>query len=90
MIPETDQKDPVLWAQDILQEDFKVMLMLPGELMLASTEVHNQAKSQGNIDTVRKEGDFLKHSILEDLDIVFGQVVYESAARISGGERDVH
>src|SRR5262249_6125653 len=40
--------------------------------------------------TVRKEGDFLRHSILEDFDFLFGQVIEESAARIAGGERDVY
>ena len=89
MIAETDQKYSVLWAQDVFQEDLKVTLMLLGELILASAEVHDQPESKGNIRTVGKEGDLLRHSVLENFDFVFGQVLDESAARIAGGERDV-
>ena len=64
--------------------------MLLRELILASAEVHDQPESKGNIHTVGKEGDLLRHGILEDFDFVFGQVLDESPARIAGGERDVH
>jgi hypothetical protein len=60
--------------------------MLLGELILASAEVDDQPEREGNIDTVGKEGDFLRHSVLEDFDVVFGQVLNQSAARIAGGE----
>jgi hypothetical protein len=90
VIAETDQKYLVLWAQDVFQENLQVTLMLLGESILTSAEVHNQPKSKGNIHTVGKERDLLRHSILEDFDFVFGQVLDESAARIARGERDVH
>jgi hypothetical protein len=90
VISETHQKYSVLWAQDVFQEDLKVTLMLLGELILASAEVDDQPERQGNIDTVGKERDFLRHSVLEDFDVVFGQVLNQSAARIAGGEGDVH
>ena len=64
--------------------------MLLGELILTSAEIDDQPKRKGNIHTVGEKGDFLRHSILEDFDIVFGQVVDESAARITGRERNVH
>ena len=90
MIAETDQKYSVLCAQNIFQEDLKVPLMLLGELILASAEVHDQPKSKGDIRAVGKEGDLLRHSILEDFDLVFRQVLDESTARIAGRKRDVH
>ena len=90
MIAETDQKYSVLCAQNVFQEDLKVPLMLLRELILASAEVHDQPESKGNIHTVGKEGDLLRHAVLEYFDFVFGQVLDQSPARIAGGERDVH
>ena len=55
VISETHQKYSVLWAQHVFQEDLKVMLMLPGELILASAEVHDQPERKGNIHTVGKK-----------------------------------
>jgi len=90
VIAETDQECSVLWAQDVFQEDLKVTLMLLGELILAPAEVHDQSESKRNIHAVGKEGDMLRHSVFQDFDFVFGEILNETASRITGGERDVH
>ena|SRR5215831_3845964 len=63
--------------------------MLLRELVLASAEVDYQAQSEGDIDTVSKEGNFLRHGVLEDFDVVFGQVLEKGTARIAGRESDI-
>jgi hypothetical protein len=62
--------------------------MLLGELVLATADVYDQPECQGNILAVGKEGDLLRNSVLEDFDVVFGQVVQKSTARIMGRESD--
>jgi len=90
VIPETDQKYPILWTQDVVQKDLQVALMSLGELILAATEVYDQPESKGNFHTVGKEGNLLRHCVLEDFDFVFGKVLDENATRIASRECYVH
>ena len=84
MIAEADQEYAVFWAQNVLEEQLKVTLMLFGELILACAEIHDQSKGEGNVYAMGKEGDFLRHRVFKDLDVVFSQVLEERASRIAG------
>src|SRR3984893_3502041 len=83
MITETNQKCAVFGSQDIRQKDLQIMLMLLGKLVLAAANVHDQPERQRDLHTPGKEGNFLRYGVLEDLDIVFGEVLNQGAARIS-------
>src|SRR5882672_3737331 len=66
------------------------MLVLLGELILASAEVNNQSERQGHIHATGKEGDFLRDGVLENLDIVVGEILDQCSAGIPRGKSDVH
>src|ERR1700730_420627 len=89
MIAETNQKYAVFRSQDVVQKDLYIMLMLLGKLVLTAAEVHDQPERQRNIHTPGKEGNLLRYGVLEDLDIVFGEVLNQGAARISRAKSDV-
>src|SRR4029077_14478173 len=56
----------------------------------ASAEIYNQPERQRDIDTMRKERNFLRDSIFKDFDIVFGETVHQRTTRIARGKSNVH
>jgi hypothetical protein len=90
VVAKTDQERAVFRSQNILQKNFQVMLVLLGKPILASAEVHNQSERQGHIHATGKEGDFLRDGVLENLDIILGEIVDQCSSGIPRSKSNVH
>src|SRR4029079_181598 len=87
---EADQQGSIKRSEHSVQKHPQILLVSLDEFRLAAAQVHHQRKAQRNVRALRKEGDLLRSAILEDLEIVLGQVPDQFAGRIADREAYVH
>ena len=59
------------------------------EALLAAADIHDQAEGQRDVRAAGEEGDFLRHAVFGDFEIVLCQVGDEIAFLVADGESDV-
>src|SRR5580700_6735603 len=87
MVSKADQKDSVLRAEHVLEENLQIILMLFRKMILASARIDHQTKCQRHIGAAGEERYFLRYCIFDYVYIVLREIVHQSAARIAGYER---
>src|SRR5712692_5641050 len=90
VVAKADQEGSVFRPQNIFQKDFQVALMFLGKVFLAAADVDNQSQRQGKVNAPGKKGNLLLHGVFKYLNVVLGEVVYQSAVRVADGETNVY
>jgi hypothetical protein len=66
-----DEKGAVARAEDIFQENFEVVLVFFGEVLLAAAGVEDQAERERDVHAAGEMGDFLWDGVFHEVKVVF-------------------
>src|ERR1700756_3512016 len=90
MVAEAQHEGAVFGSEDVLQENFEIVLVLPGVMLLAAAGINNDSESERNIGTPGKECNLLRNRVLKKLEVVLRQIVDRCPAGIPHRERHIH